>query len=198
LRKAKKLDKITNIIITGVGGQGILLASEIISESAVLAGYDVKRSEIHGMAQRGGSVNSHIRFGKKIYSPLVMKGECDLLLAFEKLEAVRMADFINKEGTIIVNDQQINPVPVSSGLAVYPENIEEILKKYFPSVIFVNAFELAKQAGNVRTANIALLGVASKKLNIPIDVWEKVIVERVPQRAIEVNLKAFHLGLQST
>jgi len=198
LRKAKKLDKITNIIITGVGGQGILLASEIISESAVLAGYDVKRSEIHGMAQRGGSVNSHIRFGKKIYSPLVMKGECDLLLAFEKLEAVRMADFINKEGTIIVNYQQINPVPVSSGLAVYPENIEEILKKYFPSVIFVNAFELAKQAGNVRTANIALLGVASKKLNIPIDVWEKVIVERVPQRAIEVNLKAFHLGLQST
>lgn len=198
MRKAKKLDKITNIIITGVGGQGILLASEIISESAVLAGYDVKRSEIHGMAQRGGSVNSHIRFGKKIYSPLVMKGECDLLLAFEKLEAVRMADFINKEGTIIVNDQQINPVPVSSGLAVYPENIEEILKKYFPSVIFVNAFELAKQAGNVRTANIALLGVASKKLNIPIDVWEKVIVERVPQRAIEVNLKAFHLGLQST
>lgn len=192
------MDKITNIIITGVGGQGILLASEIISESAVLAGYDVKRSEIHGMAQRGGSVNSHIRFGKKIYSPLVMKGECDLLLAFEKLEAVRMADFINKEGTIIVNDQQINPVPVSSGLAVYPENIEEILKKYFPSVIFVNAFELAKQAGNVRTANIALLGVASKKLNIPIDVWEKVIVERVPQRAIEVNLKAFHLGLQST
>jgi len=198
LRKAKKLDKITNIIITGVGGQGILLASEIISESAVLAGYDVKRSEIHGMAQRGGSVNSHIRFGKKIYSPLVMKGECDLLLAFEKLEAIRMADFINKEGTIIVNDQQINPVPVSSGSAVYPENIEEILKKYFPSVIFVNAFELAKQAGNVRTANIALLGVASKKLNIPIDVWEKVIVERVPQRAIEVNLKAFHLGLQST
>lgn len=192
------MDKITNIIITGVGGQGILLASEIISESAVLAGYDVKRSEIHGMAQRGGSVNSHIRFGKKIYSPLVMKGECDLLLAFEKLEAVRMADFINKEGTIIVNYQQINPVPVSSGLAVYPENIEEILKKYFPSVIFVNAFELAKQAGNVRTANIALLGVASKKLNIPIDVWEKVIVERVPQRAIEVNLKAFHLGLQST
>ena len=192
------MDKITNIIITGVGGQGILLASEIISESAVLAGYDVKRSEIHGMAQRGGSVNSHIRFGKKIYSPLVMKGECDLLLAFEKLEAVRMADFINKEGTIIVNDQQINPVPVSSGSAVYPENIEEILKKYFPSVIFVNAFELAKQAGNVRTANIALLGVASKKLNIPIDVWEKVIVERVPQRAIEVNLKAFHLGLQST
>lgn len=198
MRKVEKLDKITNIIITGVGGQGILLASEIISESAALAGYDVKRSEVHGMAQRGGSVNSYIRFGKKIYSPLVMKGECDLLLAFEKLEAVRMANFISKEGTIIVNDQKINPISVSSGLAVYPENIEEILKKYFLSVIFVNAFELAKQAGNIRTANIALLGAASKKFNIPVDVWEKAIVERVPQRAIEVNLKAFHLGLQST
>ncbi len=192
------MDGITNIIITGVGGQGILLASDVISESAVLAGYDVKRSEIHGMAQRGGSVNSHIRFGKKVYSPLVMKGECDLLLAFEKLEALRMANFLNKEGTIIVNDQQINPSSVSSGLAVYPENIDEILKKYFPSVIFVNAFELARQAGNIRTANIALLGVASKKLNIPIDIWEKTIAQCVPERAIEVNLKAFHLGLQMT
>ncbi|MGB9598056.1 MAG: indolepyruvate oxidoreductase subunit beta [Candidatus Poribacteria bacterium] len=198
MRKVEKLDEVTNIIITGVGGQGILLASEIISESAVLAGYDVKRSEIHGMAQRGGSVNSHIRFGEKIYSPLVMKGECDLLLAFEKLEALRMANFLSKDGTIIVNDQQLNPSSVSSGSATYPENIEETLKKYFPSVIFVNAFDLAKQAGNIRTANIALLGVASKKLDIPIDIWEKVIIERVPQRAIEVNLKAFHLGLQLT
>ncbi|MEK7398314.1 MAG: indolepyruvate oxidoreductase subunit beta [Candidatus Poribacteria bacterium] len=192
------MSEVTNIIITGVGGQGILLSSEIIAESAVQAGYDVKRSEIHGMAQRGGSVNSHIRFGEKIYSPLVMKGECDLLLAFEKLEAIRMADFVKKEGTIIVNDQQVNPSTVSSGATSYPENIEEILKTYFPSVIFVNAFDLAKQAGNLRTANIALLGAASKKLNIPIDVWEKAIVQRVPERAIEVNLKAFHLGLQST
>ena len=125
-----------------------------------------------------------------------MKGECDLLLAFEKLEALRMADFVKKEGTIIVNDQQVNPSTVSSGATTYPENIEEILKTYFTSVIFVNAFDLARQAGNLRTANIALLGAASKKINIPIDVWEKAIVQRVPERAIEVNLKAFHLGLQ--
>lgn len=127
-----------------------------------------------------------------------MKGECDLLLAFEKLEALRMANFVSKDGTIIVNDQQLNPTSVISGSATYPENIEETLKRYFPSVIFVNALDLAKQAGNIRTANIALLGVASKRLNIPTDIWEKVIVERVPQRAIEVNLKAFHLGLQMT
>lgn len=197
LRKVKHLNDITNIIITGVGGQGILLASEIISKAAVQAGFDVKRSEIHGMSQRGGSVNSHIRFGKKIFSPLVMMGECDLLLAFEKLESVRMADFVKRDGTIIVNDQQINPSAVASGTATYPDNIEEILRAHFNSVIFVNALEIAKQAGNLRTANIALLGAASKNLNIPAEIWEDAIVKRVPERAIEVNLKAFQLGLQA-
>jgi len=191
------VSEITNIIITGVGGQGILLASEILSQSAVQAGYDVKRSEIHGMAQRGGSVNSHIRFGKKIYSPLVMKGECDLLLSFEKLESLRMADFVKKDGTIIVNTQQVNPSTVASGAAVYPDNVEQVMKEYFPSAIFVDALELAKQAGNLRTANIALLGAASKKLNISKEIWEDAIVKRVPEKAIEANLKAFQLGLQA-
>ena len=197
LRKVKHLNDITNIIITGVGGQGILLASEIISKAAVQAGFDVKRSEIHGMSQRGGSVNSHIRFGKKIFSPLVMMGDCDLLLAFEKLESVRMADFVKRDGTIIVNDQQINPSAVASGTATYPDSIEEILRAHFNSVIFLNALEIAKQAGNLRTANIALLGAASKNLNIPAEIWEDAIVKRVPERAIEVNLKAFQLGLQA-
>lgn len=190
------MGEVTNIILTGVGGQGILLASEIISESAVQAGYDVKRSEIHGMSQRGGSVNSHIRFGEKIYSPLVMKGECDLLLSFEKLESLRMADFVKKDGTIIVNDQQINPSSVISGLATYPENIEEILNSHFKSVIFIDALKIAQQAGNPRTANVALLGVASKTLDIPVEIWENVIAQRVPERAVEVNLKAFRMGLQ--
>jgi indolepyruvate ferredoxin oxidoreductase beta subunit len=195
--EVRQLIETTNIIITGVGGQGILLASEIISQAAVQAGYDVKRSEIHGMAQRGGSVNSHIRFGQKIYSPLVMQGECDLLLSFEELESLRMADFVKKDGTIIVNTQKINPSTVSSGSATYPDNIEEILKTYFISVVFVDALDLAKQAGNLRTANIALLGAASKKLNIPKEIWEDAIVKRVPEKAIEVNLKAFQLGLQT-
>ncbi len=137
------MSKITNIILTGVGGQGILMASEIISAAAVEAGYDVKKSEVHGMAQRGGSVNSHVRFGDKIYSPLVMKGDCDLLLAFEKLEALRIADFVNADGSIIANDQRINPSTVISGAANYPENIEAILKKGFKSVTFINAREIA-------------------------------------------------------
>lgn len=191
------MNEATNIIITGVGGQGILLASEIISQSAVQAGYDVKRSEIHGMAQRGGSVNSHIRFGEKIYSPLVMKGECDLLLSFEELESLRMVDFVKKDGTIVINTQRVNPSTVASGATVYPDNIKEILKEYFPSAIFVDAFDLAQQAGNIRTANIALLGAASKNLNIPKEIWEDAISKRVPEKAIEANIKAFHLGSQS-
>ena len=190
------MGKITNIILTGVGGQGILLASEIISEAAARAGYDVKKSEIHGMSQRGGSVNSHVRFGEKIYSPLVMKGGCDLLLAFEKLEALRMADFVKEEGAIIVNDQRINPSTVISGAATYPENIEEILNAHFRSVTFMDALKIARQAGNPRTANTVLLGAASKLLNIPLEIWENAILSNVPERAIEVNLRAFRVGLQ--
>jgi len=191
------LGKITNVILTGVGGQGILLASETLSQAAVQAGYDLKRSEIHGMSQRGGSVNSHIRFGDKIYSPLVMKGDCDLLLAFEKLESLRMADFVRPDGTIVANTQKINPSTVTSGAAAYPENIEDILNSHFKSVLFIDALNLAKEAGNLRTANIALLGVAAKTLDIGIEIWENAIAQRVPEKAIEVNLKAFHLGLQA-
>ena len=191
------MSKITNIILTGVGGQGILMASEIISAAAVEAGYDVKKSEVHGMAQRGGSVNSHVRFGDKIYSPLVMKGDCDLLLAFEKLEALRMADFVKADGSIIANDQRINPSTVISGAATYPENIEAILKKRFKSVTFINAREIAEQAGNPRTANTAMLGAASRLLDIPADIWRKAIIQRVPERAIEANLKSFQIGLKA-
>lgn len=190
------MGKITNIIITGVGGQGIILASETLSQAAVQAGFDVKRSEIHGMSQRGGSVNSHIRFGKKVYSPLVMKGECDLLLSFEKMESLRMIEYANSQTTIIINTQKINPSTVASGLDVYPENIEDILNSNFKNVIFVDALKLAQEAGNIRTANIVLLGVASKALDIPIEIWENAIAQRVPERAVEVNLKAFYLGLK--
>ena len=186
---------VTNVIFTGVGGQGILTASEIMSEAAVRAGYDVKKSEVHGMAQRGGSVNSHVRFGEKVYSTLIMKGHCDLLLAFEKLEALRMAGFVKEEGAILVNNQRINPSTVISGAATYPENIEEILSTNFKSVTFIDALKIAQEAGNTRTANIVLLGAASRLLNIPVDMWESAITRRIPDRFVEVNLKAFHMGL---
>ncbi len=191
------MSKVINIILTGVGGQGILMASEIISEAAVQAGYDVKKSEVHGMAQRGGSVNSHVRFGEKVYSTLVTKGDCDLLLGFEKLEALRMASFVKKDGNIIVNNQRINPSTVIIGSATYPENIEETLKGHFKSVTFMDALRIGQQAGNPRTANTAMLGAASRLLDIPADIWEKVIIQRVPERAIEANLKSFQMGLES-
>ena len=190
------MSKITNIILTGVGGQGILMASEIVCAAAVQAGYDVKKSEVHGMAQRGGSVNSHVRFGEKIYSTLITKGGCDLLLAFEKLEALRMVDFVKEDGSVIVNDQRINPTTVISGAATYPENIEESLRKRLKSVTFINALEIAQQAGNLRTANTAMLGAASRLLDIPADVWKEAIIQRVPERALEANLKSFQIGLQ--
>ena len=170
------------------------MASEIICAAAVQAGYDVKKSEVHGMAQRGGSVNSHVRFGEKVYSTLIMKGDCDLLLAFEKLEALRMADFVKEDGNIIVNDQRINPSTVISGAATYPENIEEILRKRLKSVTFMDGMGIAQQAGNPRAANTAMLGAASRLLDIPADVWEKAITQRVPERAIEANLRAFQMG----
>lgn len=191
------MGKITNIILTGVGGQGILMASEIISEAAVQAGYDVKKSEIHGMSQRGGSVNSHVRFGEKVYSPLVMKGDCDLLLAFEKLEALRVSDFVKETGSLIVNNQQINPTTVVSGTAIYPDNIEETLRERFRSVTFVDALKIAEAVGNPRTANTVMLGVASTLIGIPVEAWEDAIARRVPERFIEVNLNAFHMGQQN-
>ena len=191
------MSKITNIILTGVGGQGILMASEVVSEAAVQAGYDVKKSEVHGMSQRGGSVNSHVRFGEKVYSTLVTKGDCDLLLGFEKLEALRMASFVREDGNIVVSNQQINPSSVISGSATYPENIEEALKERFESVTFIDALRIAQQAGNPRTANTAMLGAASKLLDIPAGIWEKAIIQRVPERYIEANLRAFQMGLES-
>jgi len=191
------LNKITNIILTGVGGQGILMASEIICAAAVQAGYDVKKSEVHGMAQRGGSVSSHVRFGEKIYSTLIMKGDCDLLLAFERLEALRMADFVKEDGNIIANDQRINPSTVISGAATYPENIEEILRKRLKSVTFIDVLKIAQQAGNPRAANTAMLGAASRLLDIPADVWKDAIIQKVPERALEANLKSFQMGLQT-
>jgi len=173
------------------------MASEIMSEAAVQAGYDVKKSEVHGMAQRGGSVNSHVRFGEKVYSTLVMKGDCDVLLAFEQLEALRMASFVKEEGSIVVNNQRINPSTVLSGAATYPENIEETLRGHFKSVTFVDALRIAQQVGNRRTANTAMLGAVSRLLDIPVVIWEKAIIQIVPEPVIEANLASFQMGLES-
>jgi indolepyruvate ferredoxin oxidoreductase beta subunit len=190
------MDRIFNIIIAGVGGQGILTASEILAKVAMEAGLDAKKSEVHGMSQRGGSVVSHVRFGEKVYSPLVEKGACDIILSFEKSEALRWVHYLKKEGgKVIINDLEIIPTTVSLKLDTYPTNIEEQIRdKAKAEVILVPATDLARQAGDARTANTVLLGVISNFLPFEDKVWEKVISDNVKKETIEINLKAFYLG----
>ncbi len=186
---------VKTVVVAGVGGQGIITASNLLSEAALEAGFDVKKSEIHGMSQRGGDVTSTVRFGEKVYSPIVGYGEADFILSFEKLEALRNLPYLKKEGLIIVNDYRIDPLPVASGYARYPENIIEYLKDRVNTIV-VNARELAEKAGNIRTMNVVLLGVLAHYLDIPLEIWERVIETRVPSKYIEVNKKAFQLGLE--
>ncbi len=181
------------VIVAGVGGQGILLASNLLSEAAMEAGYDVKKSEIHGMSQRGGDVISTVRFGEKVYSPIVGLAGADVILAFEKLEAMRNLPYLKKDGTVIVNDYRIDPLPVASGYMEYPEGIIEYLRERVKTIV-LDARELAEKAGNIRTMNVVMLGVLSRSLDIPEEIWLRVIERRVPKKAIEANKVAFRLG----
>ena len=179
-----------NIMIVGVGGQGTLLASRILGNTVINEGYDVKVSEVHGMSQRGGSVVTYVKYGDKVYSPIVDKGEADIILAFELLEAYRALPYLKKGGKIIVNDQKIDPMPVISGLTKYPENITEKL----PDATVVDALSLAKEAGNIKAVNVVLIGVMAKSTDIPYENWVETIKTTVPSKFLEVNLKAFELG----
>lgn len=179
-----------NIMIVGVGGQGTLLASRILGNTVINEGYDVKVSEVHGMSQRGGSVITYVKYGDKVYSPIVDKGEADIILAFELLEAYRALPYLKKGGKIIVNDQKIDPMPVISGLAKYPENITDKL----PDATVVDALSLAKEAGNIKAVNVVLIGVMAKSTDIPYENWVETIKTTVPPKFLDVNLKAFELG----
>lgn len=182
-----------NIMIVGVGGQGTLLASRILGNTVINEGYDVKLSEVHGMSQRGGSVVTYVKYGDKVYSPIVDKGEADIILAFELLEAYRALPYLKKGGKIIVNDQKIDPMPVISGLAQYPENIPEKLKEASDCTV-VDALSLAKEAGNTKSVNVVLIGVMAKSTDIPYEKWVETVKATVPPKFLEANLKAFELG----
>jgi indolepyruvate ferredoxin oxidoreductase beta subunit len=184
---------VANVLIVGVGGQGTLLASKIIGQAAMQEGYDVKLSEVHGMAQRGGSVVTHVRFGPQVFSPLVEKGEADIILAFEKLEALRWSTYLRQGGLLVVNDQEIPPMPVIMGAAIYPQGICERLAAD-KRIIRVNALEMARSAGESRAVNVVLLGVAARSLSFSRKVWENALVEAVPSKALAINQKAFALG----
>ncbi len=154
-------DKVTNILTVGVGGQGVILASDIIAAVMMRAGHDVKKSEVHGMAQRGGSVTSHVRFGPKVYSPTIRKGEVDILFSFEQLETLRYLDFLKDTSIILVNNQKILPPSVTMGKDVYPTDIPERLRERYPRFTLVNALEAAREAGSIKAVNIALIGALS-------------------------------------
>lgn len=185
-----------NIMIVGVGGQGTLLTSRILGGITVAAGYDVKLSEVHGMAQRGGSVVTFVRYGEKVAEPIVEEGCADVLIAFEKLEAMRYAHFLKKDGAIVVNDHRIDPITVVTGAAQYPENIIENLEKEY-NVYKVNAMEEALKLGNSKVFNIIVLGVAAKHMDFSKEDWLTVIEKTVPAKTVEINKKAFLLGFES-
>jgi len=188
-------DKTTkSILLAGVGGQGILRASDIISLALMAAGYDVKKSEVHGMAQRGGSVTSHVRYGEKVYSPLAARGSVDIMLSFEKLETLRYIDYLKKNAFVLHHDEAVFPPAVNMGIASYPENIPEIVGKAFKKVKVIEASALAEQAGEARTANTVMIGAVSNFLDVSLEVWEEVIGKSFPERMVEFNIKAFMLG----
>lgn len=188
------MTKTLNISLVGVGGQGTLLASEILCNVALLAGKDVKKSEVHGMAQRGGSVVSQVRIGEKVYSPLIGIGETDILVSFEKLEALRFAHFLSPDGIAMVNDQEIRPVTVSSGQAEWPSDLDGLLRSTFPKLELIPALDIALGLGNMRAVNVVMIGALSNHLDIPDSIWRQSITDLVKPQFLDLNLRAFQAG----
>jgi len=182
------------IFLAGVGGQGILLASEILCEAFLRDGYDVKKSEVHGMAQRGGAVTTHVRYGGKVFSPLIEPGTADLLLAFEKLEALRFLHYLAPGGAAVVNAQEILPPSVATGRERYPDRVAERLREAAPRTYLVDALAAALSLHEVRTVNLVLVGAASPLLPPPAERFEEAIRARLPEKIVEVNLAAFRAG----
>jgi len=183
-----------DVIMVGTGGQGIILAARIAAEAAARMGYDVKTSEVHGMAQRGGSVVSMVRWGERVFSPLVPRGRADFLLAFEGLEGLRNLHFLKPGGKVILNLYRLDPLPVLRGDADYPEDYADVIGGYAPGTLTLDAAALARESGNPRVASAVMVGALSAYLDFPGDVWEEVIRSLVPARALEANLKGFEAG----
>ena len=183
----------TKIMIVGVGGQGTLLASRILGNAVIRQGYDVKVSEVHGMSQRGGSVVTYVKYGDAVHSPIIDRGEADIILAFESLEAYRALPYLKKGGKMIVNDQRINPMPVITGAMQYPEDICKKLAERV-DVTALDALTLAREAGNIKAVNVVLIGVMARSTDISYEEWVETIKETVPAKLLDVNLKAFDLG----
>ena len=186
--------KTKNIMIVGVGGQGTLLASKLLGRLLLTKGYDVKVSEVHGMSQRGGSVVTYVRYGEKVYSPVVDKGEADFIISFEMLEAARWVEYLKKGGTIVTNTQEINPMPVIIGAAEYPQNLADKIADKGINIEAFDALSLAEEAGTSKAVNLVLLGRISKYFDFTDEEWMQAIEESVPAKFLELNKKAFAMG----
>ncbi|OQB15756.1 MAG: indolepyruvate oxidoreductase subunit beta [Firmicutes bacterium ADurb.Bin193] len=184
----------SNIMIVGVGGQGTLLASRILGDVATQLGCDVKVSEVHGMSQRGGSVVTYVKYGDKVYSPVIAEGEADIILAFEQLEAYRYLRYLKKGGMMLINSQKINPMPVITGAAEYPQDIIDKIKNTSAEIIPIDALSLAIEAGNAKAVNVVLIGLLASRTEIDKGIWESALVSCVPPKFLEVNKKAFEIG----
>jgi indolepyruvate ferredoxin oxidoreductase beta subunit len=189
--------KAMNVSLVGVGGQGILLTSDILAKTATLAGMDVKKSEIHGMAQRGGSVISQVRFGEKVFSPIIADGTSDLLVSFERLEALRWRHLLAPDGKVLINDMNMTPVTVSSGQQPAVTDLDARLKAEYPGALFIDAMALAQALGNTRAMNMVIAGALSTLTPFGADVWEQAMRERIPGKLLELNIKAFETGRQA-
>lgn len=188
------MSNVKSVMIVGVGGQGTLLASRVLGSAMLSQGVDVKVSEVHGMSQRGGSVVTYVRYGDKVYSPIIAQGEADVLLAFEALEAARYLPWLKPEGTVVVNTQQMDPMPVVTGVAEYPKDILGKVREQGVKVVALDALGMAEEAGSSKAVNVVLIGAMAKKLDLPKKVWIDTIKETVPSKFIDMNLKAFELG----
>ena len=190
-------EQVTSILCSGVGGQGVILASDIIAQVFLEAGYDVKKSDIHGMAQRGGSVVSHVRFGKKVYSPLTKQGDADILLSLEVLEGLRYLNFMKVSSKIVINDLQINPPSVNSGEMRYPGEVDKAIKDRFSDFHLVKATEIAEEAGDIKMTNVVMLGILSKLLGMSEKLWVKNVLNHLPRKVHTLNKKAFYMGREA-
>ena len=188
------MSNVKSVMIVGVGGQGTLLASRVLGSAMLSQGVDVQVSEVHGMSQRGGSVVTYVRYGDKVYSPIIAQGEADVLLAFEALEAARYLPWLKPDGTVIVNTQQMDPMPVVTGVAEYPKDILGKVQEQGVKMVALDALGMAEQAGSAKAVNVVLIGAMAKKLDLPKEVWIDTIQETVPPKFIDMNLKAFELG----
>jgi indolepyruvate ferredoxin oxidoreductase beta subunit len=187
-------NKVTNVLIVGVGGQGVLLASEVLSETAMRARLDVKKSEVHGMAQRGGVVSSHVKFGPKVYSPIIPYGQADILISFEQAEALRAVDWVRKDGLVATSKTRLVPPIATGGKIKYPDDPVADLKRKAGDVIAIDADKIALEMGNPRLVNILLLGIVSTRLGFEVRIWEEAIQARVKAKFVDLNLKAFARG----